>query len=121
MPIQDLREWLERADAIGELVRVKQPVDRDEEMSAVTYLLAKKKPSPAVIFDQPAPAEANGIGARHAVEHSWSESEAHGPEPRGTAGHADSRAHSTREGQVQEPHSAGRGAKEATRRSMKTP
>ena len=64
MPIQDLREWLARADAIGELVRVTQPVDRDEEMSAVTYLLAKKQPSPAVLFEQPAPAAANGIGAR---------------------------------------------------------
>ena len=63
-PIQDLREWLARADAIGELVRVKQPVDRDEEMSAVTYLLAKRQPSPAVLFEQPAPADANGIGAR---------------------------------------------------------
>jgi len=63
-PIQDLREWLARADAIGELVRVAQPVDRDEEMSAVTYLLAKRQPSPAVLFEQPAPAEANGIGAR---------------------------------------------------------
>ena len=63
-PIQDLREWLARAEGIGELVRVKQPVDRDEEMSAVTYLLAKRQPSPAVLFEQPAPAEANGIGAR---------------------------------------------------------
>ncbi len=63
-PIQDLREWLARAEAIGELVRVSQPVDRDEEMSAVTYLLAKRQPSPAVLFEQPAPAEANGIGAR---------------------------------------------------------
>ena len=35
-PIQDLREWLTRADAIGELVRVTQPVDPDEEMSAIT-------------------------------------------------------------------------------------
>ena len=63
-PIQDLREWLARAEAIGELVRVEQPVDRDEEMSAVTYLLAKRKPSPAVLFNQPAPADANRLGAR---------------------------------------------------------
>jgi 4-hydroxy-3-polyprenylbenzoate decarboxylase len=63
-PIQDLREWLARAESIGELVRVEQPVDRDEEMSAVTYLLAKKKPSPAVLFNQPSPAGANRLGAR---------------------------------------------------------
>ena len=29
-PIQDLREWLERVDEMGELVRVQKPVDRDE-------------------------------------------------------------------------------------------
>ena len=28
-PIQYLREWLARVDQIGELVRVKQAVDRD--------------------------------------------------------------------------------------------
>src|SRR3954469_16767056 len=63
-PIQDLREWLKRAEGIGELVRVAQPVDRDKEMSAVTYLLAKRQPSPAVLFDKPAPADSNRIGAR---------------------------------------------------------
>src|SRR5919201_5069634 len=51
-PIQDLREWLARVDEIGELVRVTQPVDPDEEMSAVTYLLAKRRPSPAVLFER---------------------------------------------------------------------
>jgi hypothetical protein len=33
-PIQDLREWLSCVDRMGELVRVHQPVDRDEETSA---------------------------------------------------------------------------------------
>jgi UbiD family decarboxylase len=50
-PIQDLREWLEKVEAIGELTRVSAPVDRDEEMSAVSYLVAKQTPSPAVLFD----------------------------------------------------------------------
>jgi hypothetical protein len=40
-PIQDLREWLSRVEEIGELLRIAQPVDRDEEMSAITYLVAK--------------------------------------------------------------------------------
>jgi UbiD family decarboxylase len=63
-PIQDLREWLARADAIGELVRVGQPVGRDEEMSAVAYLLAKKQPSPAVLFERAGAGERNDLGAQ---------------------------------------------------------
>jgi 4-hydroxy-3-polyprenylbenzoate decarboxylase len=50
--VRDLRDWLARADQIGELVRVAQPVDPIEEMSAVTYLLAKRRPSPAVLFER---------------------------------------------------------------------
>ena len=41
--IQDLREWLARVEEMGELVRVGQPVNRDEEMSAVSYLVAKQQ------------------------------------------------------------------------------
>ena len=63
-PIQDLREWLAKAEAIGELVRVSKPVDRDEEMSAVTYLLAKKQPSPAVLFERAGASDNNALGAR---------------------------------------------------------
>ena len=63
-PIQDLREWLARVDAIGELVRVKQPVDRDEEMSAIGYLLAKQQPSPAVLFQRTAGFDKSPIGAQ---------------------------------------------------------
>ncbi|HEY2922646.1 MAG TPA: UbiD family decarboxylase, partial [Candidatus Binatia bacterium] len=50
-PIQDLREWLERIEALGDLLRVKEPVSCDEEMSAIGYLVAKQKPSPAILFD----------------------------------------------------------------------
>jgi UbiD family decarboxylase len=50
-PIQDLREWVERVEEMGDLVRVKDPVSCDEEMSAIGYLVAKQKPSPAIIFD----------------------------------------------------------------------
>ena len=63
-PIQDLREWLARAEEIGELVRVSEPVDPDEEMSAVTYLLAKRQPSPAVLFEKRAGIEHNALGVR---------------------------------------------------------
>src|SRR5690349_1198849 len=50
-PIQDLREWLERVEKMGDLVRVKDPVSCEEEMSAIGYLVAKQKPSPAILFD----------------------------------------------------------------------
>ena len=52
-------------DGIGELVRVSQAVDRDEEMSAISYLVAKQNPSPAVLFDCAKGFEKSPIGARH--------------------------------------------------------
>ena len=51
-PVQDLREWLARTDQIGELVRVTQPVDPDEEMSAITYLVGKQEGGPALLFEK---------------------------------------------------------------------
>ena len=51
-PIQDLREWLKRVEQSGELIRVTQPVSCEEEMSAVTYLVAKQQPSPAILFEK---------------------------------------------------------------------
>src|SRR3972149_5324850 len=63
-PIQDRRDWLQRVEGIGELLRVNQPVDRDEEMSAVSYLVAKKQPSPAVLFEPARGFESSPIGAR---------------------------------------------------------
>jgi UbiD family decarboxylase len=62
-PIRDLREWLARVDQLGELVRVKQAVSRDEEMSAVTYLVAKQQPSPAVLFERASGFEKSPIRA----------------------------------------------------------
>jgi len=63
-PIQDLREWLARVEAMGELVRIDQPVDRDEEMSAISYLLAKQQPSPAVLFERAKGFDNSPFGAR---------------------------------------------------------
>jgi UbiD family decarboxylase len=62
--IQDLRDWLERVDALGELVRIEQPVDWNEEMGAITYLVAKQTPSPAVLFERIRGYENSPIGAR---------------------------------------------------------
>jgi len=63
-PIQDLRDWLARVAQLGELVRVAQPVDRDEEMSAIAYLVAKQQPSPAVLFERASGFEKSPFGAR---------------------------------------------------------
>ncbi len=63
-PIQDLREWLARVDEIDELVRVGQPVDWDEEMGAIGYLVAKQQPSPAILFENPRGYENSPFGAQ---------------------------------------------------------
>ncbi|MFQ5849914.1 MAG: UbiD family decarboxylase [Candidatus Binatia bacterium] len=62
-PIKDLREWLVRVDEIGELIRVVEPVDCAEEMSAITYLVAKQNPSPAILFERASGYEDSPIGA----------------------------------------------------------
>jgi UbiD family decarboxylase len=50
-PIQDLRQWLARVEEIGELLNIKRSVSCDEEMSAISYLVAKQNPSPAILFE----------------------------------------------------------------------
>ena len=60
-PVGDLRDWLARVDRIGELQRIDAAVDAREEMSAITYLLAKTETSPAVLFDT----SSNTHGFRH--------------------------------------------------------
>jgi UbiD family decarboxylase len=62
-PIRDLRDWLARVEDLGELVRVTEPVDRDEQMSAIAYLVAKQQPSPAVLFERARGFESSPIGA----------------------------------------------------------
>lgn len=64
-PIQDLREWLQKAEDIGELVTIDQPVDIEEEMSAIGYLVAKQKPSPTVLFTNPKSPAKNALGIKH--------------------------------------------------------
>ncbi len=64
-PIQDLRQWLTRVEEIGELIRVKRSVSCDEEMSAISYLVAKQNPSPAILFESAIGYEKNPIGAKH--------------------------------------------------------
>src|SRR5512142_1907068 len=63
-PIQDLRQWLERVDELGELIRISQPVSCEEEMSAIGYLVAKQQPSPAILFEKAQGYEKSPVGAR---------------------------------------------------------
>ncbi len=63
-PVADLRDWLVRVDALDELTSIDAPVDRDEEMSAISYLVAKQHPSPAVLFENPRGFGKSQIGAR---------------------------------------------------------
>jgi UbiD family decarboxylase len=47
----DLRGWLAEVEKIGELVRIEEPTDWNEEISGITYLVGKKKGGPALLFD----------------------------------------------------------------------
>ncbi|MBW2066448.1 MAG: UbiD family decarboxylase [Deltaproteobacteria bacterium] len=47
----DLRDWLEKVKEIGELKIIETGVDWDEELSAITYMVGKKKGGPALLFE----------------------------------------------------------------------
>ncbi len=49
---QDLREWLERAEAIGELRRITAEVHWDQEMSAIAYMAGQTVGGPALLFER---------------------------------------------------------------------
>ena len=48
---KDLRDWLKEVEKIGELARITEEVDWDEELSALTYLTGKKIGGPALLFE----------------------------------------------------------------------
>ena len=47
---RDLREWLARVEALGELHTIDAEVDPIEEMGALTYLVGKEEGAPALMF-----------------------------------------------------------------------
>jgi 4-hydroxy-3-polyprenylbenzoate decarboxylase len=63
--IRDLRDWLARAQAIGELLTIDKPVDVEEEMSAISYLVARQTPSPAVLFTKAKGFDRSPVNLRH--------------------------------------------------------
>ena len=56
-----LRDWLGLVEKAGELKRISQPVDPDEELSAITYMATRGEKAPALLFDN---LEGNANGAR---------------------------------------------------------
>ena len=50
--LRDLRDWLKKVEEMGELQLINEEVDWNEELSAITYMAAKKKGSPALLFNK---------------------------------------------------------------------
>ena len=49
--IRDLRDWLKAVEELGELKRLKEQVDWNEEMAAINYMVGKQSKSPALLFE----------------------------------------------------------------------
>ena len=48
---RDLREWIALIERHGALKRIRQPVDADEELSAITYMATRDENAPALLFE----------------------------------------------------------------------
>ena len=48
---RDLREWLALIEKQGQLKRVSAPVETDEELSGLTYMLTRNERAPALLFE----------------------------------------------------------------------
>jgi 3-polyprenyl-4-hydroxybenzoate decarboxylase len=51
MQYTDLRDWIQKVDALGELRRV-EGIDWNLEMGAVTEVYARNEPYPSILFDK---------------------------------------------------------------------
>ena len=118
-PIQDLREWLQRVEELGDLVRVKDAVSCEEEMSAIGYLVAKQKPSPAILFDNIKGYEKSPFKARSLWNILGSEHSAHRPDDGRTPRHTDCRTDPPGQRQTQKSHGAARSDSFASGISMR--
>ncbi|MSQ70680.1 MAG: UbiD family decarboxylase [Betaproteobacteria bacterium] len=49
-PPRDVRDWLQRVDAAGELKRIDARVDLDQELSAIACMAAQREDAPALLF-----------------------------------------------------------------------
>ncbi len=48
---RDLRDWLALVDDNGGLLRIKLPVDPDEELAAITFMATRRENAPALLFE----------------------------------------------------------------------
>lgn len=51
VPWKDLREWIGLVEAHGLLKRIREPVDSDEELSAITFMATRSENAPALLFE----------------------------------------------------------------------
>ena len=49
---RDLREWLASVEQGGELTRIRAPVRLEEELGAITYMVARREDAPALMFER---------------------------------------------------------------------
>jgi len=49
---RDLREWITRVEALGQIHRIKEEVDWNEEMGAITYMAHQEIGAPALFFEK---------------------------------------------------------------------
>ena len=49
---RDLREWIMAVEPLGQLQRIKEEVERDEEMAAITYMAHQTINAPALLFER---------------------------------------------------------------------
>ena len=50
--VRDVRDWLERLQAAGELKRIEAAVDLDQELSAIAYMATQREDAPALLFSR---------------------------------------------------------------------
>src|SRR3989304_3195010 len=49
---RDLREWIMAVEPLGQLQRIKEEVEREEEMGAITYMAHQTINAPALLFER---------------------------------------------------------------------
>lgn len=67
----DLRDWLATMTQRGDVVEVDAPVDTDQEMATIAYLLARTPASPVVHFTSPTIQAGQVAANRTGVSHLW--------------------------------------------------
>src|SRR5215831_15198521 len=51
VPWRNLRDWLALVDNNDQLLRIKRPVDPDQELAAITFMATRRENAPALLFE----------------------------------------------------------------------